>query len=146
MTTRYPSAIDGWLIIVLGIAALISLYACWVVIRTGESMALIVLPAIALGVALPLWILLGTHYTLSPTHLEVRCGPAKTTIPLIASRKCAPSAACSPAVRYRSIASKSATSPTGSSWSRRANARGSWSSSITLGHRLASLRDGLRFM
>ena len=82
MTTRYPSAIDGWLIIVLGIAALISLYACWVVIRTGESMALIVLPAIALGIALPLWILLGTHYTLSPTHLEVRCGPAKTTIPI----------------------------------------------------------------
>ncbi|MBU3671160.1 MAG: hypothetical protein FGM43_01330 [Sinobacteraceae bacterium] len=82
MSTRYYSAIDSWLVFVMGVAMLVSLYACWTLMNGGWPLLLLALPVGMLGIALPLWVLLDTHYTLSPTSLDVRCGPFKTRIAL----------------------------------------------------------------
>lgn len=82
MSTRYRAAVDAWLVLVIALAGGASLYACWTVMNAEAVGMWVVIPMAALGIGLPCWILLGTHYTLSAATLDVRCGPVRTQIPL----------------------------------------------------------------
>jgi hypothetical protein len=83
MTTTYPSKIDWWLgaILVSGMVACI--YGSIHVVVAGPPGAWwVLLPTVGLGAGLPLWLLLGTRYTLEPTQLLIRSGPFRWRVPV----------------------------------------------------------------
>lgn len=83
MTSRYSSKVDWWLAAVLASAMAVCVYACAQVILAGPQGAWwVVLPIGGLGVGLPLWLLLDTHYTLEPAQLLVRSGPFRWRVPI----------------------------------------------------------------
>jgi len=52
-------------------------------IREGGVPAVVMVPVtLVLGAGLPLWVLLGTRYELTPGRLRIRCGPFRWTTPL----------------------------------------------------------------
>ena len=76
MATAYKSKIDAWLAAVLIMAMAISAYAGFGVLSMGSAgVWWIALLTGGAGFALPLTILLCTHYTLGTGQLIVRCGP-----------------------------------------------------------------------
>jgi hypothetical protein len=83
MVTVYKSKIDAWLLVVLVIAMIVSLFAAATVLAVASPMAWTVAAFVAgVGVGLPLWLLLSTHYTLGHGQLVVRSGPFKWYISL----------------------------------------------------------------
>jgi len=81
--TTYPSAVDGWVRLVLGVAPLVAAVFWGIVIVVGDATARVIAGAAgALGVGLPLWVLTSTSYTLTSGHLVVRSGPFRRRIPI----------------------------------------------------------------
>lgn len=86
----FKSKIDTWLLVVL----LTAVAACvlgaahvYSIAAEGEMgrlwfLAVLLIALCAVGAALPLWLLVGTRYTLTDTDLDVRSGPFRWTIPL----------------------------------------------------------------
>lgn len=83
MATSYKSKIDAWLVIVLAGAAAVSLYGgVEAVLADAESGWWVLAMCLGLGVALPLWLILGTGYRLESGRLQVRSGPFRWNIPV----------------------------------------------------------------
>ncbi len=83
MVTVYRSKIDAWLVVVLGVAVIASLFAVLAIIPSGTPVALATAVFTALiGIGLPLWLLLSTRYTLGNGRLVVQSGPFKWLIPV----------------------------------------------------------------
>lgn len=79
----YKSKVDWWLLGIFVVAMAISLYASVRVVLESSSAAwLSLLMTVSLGIGLPLWLLLGTNYTLEPTKLLIRSGPFKWHVPI----------------------------------------------------------------
>lgn len=78
MPTVYKSKIDWWLaIIILGAVTA----SAWTVIKAisagSPSIWLAIFLVGGIGVGLPLWLLLGTSYTIDSKHLRIHSGPFK---------------------------------------------------------------------
>ncbi len=83
MATVYRSRIDTWLVLFLAAALAVSLYANFVISSAMPSAAWAVAGlTAAIGIGLPLWLMLSTHYTLDSRQLLVQCGPFKWRIAL----------------------------------------------------------------
>ncbi len=83
MTTVFRSKLDTWLLVVLVIAGVASLIATIMVIRAGTpGRWWIAAVTTGLGIGLPMWLVLSTHYTIDPMQLVVRSGPFTWRIPL----------------------------------------------------------------
>lgn len=83
MDSVYPSKADAWLVAVLGLAAIASIYAAaGVAPATSGSEWAMLLSCVVLGVALPAWLLVGTRYTLGRDTLLIVSGPFRWRIPL----------------------------------------------------------------
>lgn len=79
----HASKVDAWLVVVTALTSVASAAAAVVMIREGGVPTIVLLPVtLLLGAGLPLWILLGTRYELSPGRLLIRCGPFRWTVPL----------------------------------------------------------------
>lgn len=63
-------------------AAIVALAAIVPLARLPSAGIWIAALLAGVGVALPLWVLLGTHYTLTDSTLQVRSGPFRWRIPL----------------------------------------------------------------
>lgn len=83
MATVYRSKIDTWLLVVLVSAMAISGFAS-IAVMFSDSPAKwwVIVQTLGVGVALPLWLLVSTRYTLDAHLLIVRCGPFKWRIPI----------------------------------------------------------------
>lgn len=104
---RFASKVDFWLVLVLGGAAVAVLWSLRHTLARPDAFAVgVALVVLALGVGLPLWMLVGTHYELADGQLRVRCGPFRTRIALdqIRSVKPSRSLASSPALSLDRLA------------------------------------------
>ena len=83
MATVYKSKIDWWLPVILASAIMVCAYVSAEIVRTSSTATwwLLLLTA-GIGIGLPLWVLLGTYYSLEPTQLLVRSGPFKWRVPI----------------------------------------------------------------
>lgn len=89
--TVYASKIDGWLAAVLGAAVVSSLWASRHLLLAGSPAAWLAAPLIAcVGAGLPLWVLLDTRYVVDATHLRIRSGPFRWTVPIAGIVRIAP--------------------------------------------------------
>ena len=83
-TTVYKSKIDTWLLI--GLLSTMALCICasipTILLRPLADWWIVVL-LLGLGVGLPLWTMIATHYTLDPKLLIVQSGPFKWRVPII---------------------------------------------------------------
>ncbi|MDP3516261.1 MAG: PH domain-containing protein [Pseudohongiella sp.] len=83
MEQVYTSKIDTWLAVVLLAAVIACLVAFGFSFRTGSvAQVVATFPAILIGAALPIWLLLSTSYTLSERTLLVKSGPFKWRVPI----------------------------------------------------------------
>jgi hypothetical protein len=83
MTTTYPSKIDWWLAAILASGMVACIYgSLHVFLAAPPGAGWVLLPTVGLGVGLPLWLLLGTRYTLEPTQLLIRSGPFRWRVPV----------------------------------------------------------------
>lgn len=83
MVTVYRSEADTWLVAILAVAIVASLFAALKVHSAGSLSASAVAAFIAIiGAGLPLWLLLSTRYTLGNGQLVVQSGPFKWRIPV----------------------------------------------------------------
>jgi len=82
MATEYKSKIDWWLLIILLSAMAVSAYVSAQIIFANSPAMWLLAITIGIGIVLPLWILLGTGYTLQPRYLVIRSGPFKWQIPV----------------------------------------------------------------
>ena len=83
MATVYRSKIDTWLLAVFALLVAVSLYTSFKIILSGSPITWApLLVAVGVGIVLPVWILLATHYTLDPRLLLVRSGPLKWRVPI----------------------------------------------------------------
>jgi Bacterial PH domain len=97
----HTSRIDLWLIVAIVVAVITSIGAGVLVFLAGPPVAQwIALANLFAGVGLPLWILLGTSYTLTQEQLLIRCGPFHWKVPISEIREVTPtrSALSSPAL------------------------------------------------
>jgi hypothetical protein len=79
---RYRSKVDTWVVILFGATIAFVAWAIFSEWKAGQESLLFVLIPLALGAGLPIWTLLGTHYTLDDATLKVRSGPLRWTVPL----------------------------------------------------------------
>ena len=87
----YRSKIDAWMGVILGFAvvAMVSApLAAW--LKTGNPRSLLVGLVVVPGVALVIWIVLNTHYTLEGRELIVRSGPFRWRIDVADIKSIAP--------------------------------------------------------
>ncbi|MBV8617826.1 MAG: PH domain-containing protein [Curvibacter sp.] len=93
---RFRSGVDAWLAGLILASLLLVLVVLW----RSPLPAALALPILALGCALPLSTLLGTHYTLDEDTLLIRSGPMRWRIAIRDIRAVTPtrSAASSPAL------------------------------------------------
>ncbi|MFZ2236237.1 MAG: PH domain-containing protein [Dokdonella sp.] len=87
MTTVYPSKIDTWLLVVLVLAMAVTLIGCISVILqapAGQSSTAwwVSGPTCLIGIGLPVWLLLGTCYTVSPGEIAIKSGPFSSRVPI----------------------------------------------------------------
>ncbi|MES2305609.1 MAG: PH domain-containing protein [Gemmatimonadota bacterium] len=86
MAQQFKSKVDSWFILLLVGVAIIVLGTAVVTLAgharpsIGSWLAIAIPAPIALG--LPLWMLLGTSYTIDGDTLIVRCGPQVQRVPL----------------------------------------------------------------
>jgi fatty acid desaturase len=81
-TTVFRSKVDLWLLVLLIAAALVSGAATLAVLWAGGGGAVAVVPLVLVGAALPLWLLVSPHYTLSQSELLIRSGPFRWRVSL----------------------------------------------------------------
>lgn len=81
--TVYRSKVDAWLVAIIAVAVIASLSGA-IEAASGGSVRSWALAAFiaAIGVCLPLWLLLSTRYTLTHDELLVQSGPFKWRIPI----------------------------------------------------------------
>jgi membrane protein YdbS with pleckstrin-like domain len=80
---QFRSKVDAWLVLVLAIAAIVAVATAAVAIRHASGMSILVFVAIvALGAALPIWILVSTVYVVESGTLRIRSGPFAWRIPI----------------------------------------------------------------
>lgn len=92
MTTVYRSKVDAWLVAILAIAMASSLLGAITTFSTQTPATWVLAAFIAVvGVGLPLWLLLSTHYTLGNGQLLVQSGPFQWRIPLADIKSITPS-------------------------------------------------------
>lgn len=78
----HKSKIDAWLVAVLAISIVVSLFGAAVVLAEGSTTSWVLGAFIAaVGAGLPIWLLLSTRYTLKRDQLIVQCGPFKWRVP-----------------------------------------------------------------
>ena len=92
MDAVFRSKVDLFIGIVYAGVILISAYSAFAALsgRTGGG-ALIALAIALLGIGLPVWLLLSTHYTVTQDSLVVRSGPVKKVIAISDIRSVMPS-------------------------------------------------------
>lgn len=82
----HHSKVDLWLIAVTALSVATSTGALLAVFLKGGVPAAVLagtaLLLLVAGIGLPLWVLLGTRYELTPERLLIRCGPFRWTVPL----------------------------------------------------------------
>jgi carbon starvation protein CstA len=79
----HKSKIDAWLVAVLVISIVVSLFGSAVVLAEGSTNLWALSAFIAaIGAGLPIWLLMSTRYTLEPDQLIVECGPFKWRVPI----------------------------------------------------------------
>lgn len=77
----YRSAVDRWLVVVLGFGMLLAGTSVAIVLVVGDAAARAIAALVALaGVGLPIWILRSTSYTLTGPELLVRSGPFRRRV------------------------------------------------------------------
>lgn len=81
-TETYSSRIDVWLVVMLLGSAGFVIAVVGAALLRGEFPVLLAVPTLAIGVALPIWTLLGTRYVLADDFLRIRCGPFRWRIAL----------------------------------------------------------------
>lgn len=81
-TETYRSKIDTWLAALLLVPAILVLASVGIAVLSGAISAVPGLAILAISVALPVWLLAGTCYTLADEDLLVRCGPFRWRVPL----------------------------------------------------------------
>src|SRR5262245_10086983 len=87
----FPSKVDRWLGIVLVISTVVSVAGVFVVgMEVSPVVAVFLSPLMLLGVALPLWLVSSTRYTIDSSDLHVRCGPFAWRVPLSEIRSITP--------------------------------------------------------
>ncbi|MCC7548599.1 MAG: PH domain-containing protein [Burkholderiales bacterium] len=88
----FRSKIDTWLSCVLVIAAAIALWAAAATVRQGSGTGLPVsIVVVLIGAVLPMWILLGTVYSIESGTLRIRSGPFSWRIPVASITSVEPS-------------------------------------------------------
>ncbi|HRP29219.1 MAG TPA: PH domain-containing protein [Burkholderiaceae bacterium] len=89
---RFASKIDLWLVLVLGGAAVATLWVLQEALVRPDAFTVGVALAVAVpGVVPAIWLLASTWYELADGHLLVRCGPFRTRIALDQIRSVKPS-------------------------------------------------------
>jgi hypothetical protein len=82
----FKTRIDTWLFIVLMCAVVACLYAAAEIVPRVDDIGVIVagviIGALAIGAALPLWVVLTTRYRLGDDALDIRCGPFAWIVPI----------------------------------------------------------------
>lgn len=80
---KFRSKVDTWLILVLAVSAIVAVVTAAIVGRQASGVSFLVLVAIvALGAALPIWILVSTAYVVERGTLRIRSGPFAWRIPI----------------------------------------------------------------
>lgn len=83
MDRTFPSKIDAWLKVVTGLAGVLWLYTFVVIWKTPDVGARWVSLGIGVvGLALPVWTMGSTRYTLTDTELVVQSGPFRWRVTL----------------------------------------------------------------
>ena len=83
MANVYKSKIDWWLLIILASAMAVSAYAsAEIVLASSPTTWWLLLLTAGIGIGLPLWVLLGTNYSVDLKQLLVRSGPFKWRVPI----------------------------------------------------------------
>ena len=73
--SSHASKVDAWLVLVTALTVATSAIAAVVMIREGGVPAVVMVPVtLVLGAGLPLWVLLGTRYELTPGRLRIDYG------------------------------------------------------------------------
>ncbi|WP_406672523.1 PH domain-containing protein [Natronospira sp.] len=90
MKRVYRSKIDTWLLLVLLGVMGVCAYSGVNMFLSGHEAWWSYLAVWGLGVLLPLWLLTGTYYVLSPERLIVRSGPVKWQVPVSEIRSIIP--------------------------------------------------------
>jgi len=78
----FPSKVDGWFRVLLWVGVLVPAGVLVIPAVQGDPAALWFTPALLFPAALPLWLLRTTDYTITDTHLRIRCGPFRWNVPL----------------------------------------------------------------
>ncbi|MCW5658428.1 MAG: PH domain-containing protein [Burkholderiaceae bacterium] len=79
----FRSKVDAWLVLVLVAAAVVALAAAGAAFRQTSGMALLApVAVVAIGAALPIWILVSTAYVVESRTLHIRSGPFSWRIPV----------------------------------------------------------------
>ena len=86
----FRSKVDGWFRLLPWVGVLVLAGVLVVPALLGDRTALWFTPALLLPAALPLWLLPTTHYTITDTHLRIRCGPLRWNVPLADVRAVGP--------------------------------------------------------
>lgn len=78
----FRSKVDTWLVVVLAGAALLALEAAIVSIGADTRAWPIALMLVLAAVALPMWILTSTRYTVRDGVLDIKSGPFRWQVPI----------------------------------------------------------------
>jgi hypothetical protein len=103
---EFRSKVDAWLVLVLVAAAVAALVTAGAALRQASGMALLApVGVVAVGAALPIWILASTAYVVESGTLRIRSGPFTWRIPVssITSIKPTSSPLSSPALSLKRL-------------------------------------------
>lgn len=82
MTQTFPSKIDTWLIVVIGLSLIPAALGATAALQSADMVErVLTLVAAVVGLGLPVWVLASTDYTVSPELLHIRSGPFQWRIP-----------------------------------------------------------------
>lgn len=75
----YRSKVDTWLLVVLIFVVISSIFGSYDVMQQGNNYGALTV-MVALGVLLPIWLLLGTRYVITTTKLTIWSGPFRWSV------------------------------------------------------------------
>ena len=87
---EFRSKVDRWFRLLPWVGVLVLAGVLAVPTVQGDRAVLWFTPALLLPAALPLWLLRTTDYTITDTHLRIRCGPLRWSVPLADVRAIGP--------------------------------------------------------